>query len=175
MALATIIAGRYSGSLTPAGGSPTDVGVTDSPGYKIGFMADWELINESDAYGANVIEMIWRGFSDVGVAFVSKEYKNGPTQAMLPVMSYAVTGAVSMTTGLIGRRGTDIVGSLVLTALAATPAASTPATLTFTQCLPREGFRVEWFLDTKGRKAPVDLRIMPITDGANGCKYWLAS
>ncbi len=171
-----MIAGRYSGTYTLPSASALDLGVMENPGYRIGFVPDWELIKDTDAFAAQVIETIWRGFSLVSIDCISKEYKQGPINAVLGQFStYAPTGAVNMGTGVVGRRGTDLAGSVILSSTASTPAASTPASLTASLAQVREGYNVEWLFDSSARKAPMSFRLLPVTDGSTGARYWSAT
>ncbi len=65
--------------------------------------------------------------------------------------------------GVIGRLdvASSIAGALVLTALAGTPAAAAPATLTFTQAILAEGFPVELLFAPDLREVPLRFRCYP--------------
>lgn len=166
MPLASVIAGRYSATWTPAGGSPADLGITNSPGgYHVSFTPDWRVINNTDAYAANAIDAIWRGFSDVGVAFVAKEWKTGTIQASNVGSAFVVSGAGGFKSGIPGRRASDISGTIIMTSTATTPAANNPATATFTLVIPRPGFKHEWLLDSIERDLPFDFQVIGLTDG----------
>lgn len=160
-ALVTVIAGRFSSTYTVPSGSPLDLGVTDDPGYKWSFTPEVELVKDTDAYGAQAIEGIWLAFSDVSVDFVSKEYKAAPVNAITPFATFAPTGAQTFAPGLVGRRATDLAGSLIFTATASTPAAATPATMTFTYAFLHEGHRPEIIFGPRHRKVPIRFRIYP--------------
>lgn len=175
MALATVIAGRYTGTLTPPSGTALSLGVLKDPGYRISFTPAQELINNTDAFGDQVIETIWRGFSQVGVDFTSIEYLSGVLRGANPGATLATTGSTSFQPGLVGRRGTDLAGILILSAVASTPAASSPASATFTTVIIREGFNVEWLLGAQGRSTPIGFRVLPYANGSSLPEYWAAT
>lgn len=178
MPLATVIAGRYSTTYTHPSGSALDLGVTVSPGgWKISFTPSWKWIGPTDAYGDAVVDKIWRGFRDVGVSAVSKEWKAGTVRASNPASAYTATGTTNFDAGLTGRRASDIGGALILTVTAGTPAASSPATATFTTVFFRDGFRFEWMLDSIERDLPLDFEVLAASDGASPAmpRYWAAT
>jgi hypothetical protein len=145
--IATLIGGRYSGTL---GGA--DLGITES-GFTIIFNPKAELINESDAYGLTLIDLFWRGI-DVSTVFDSLEYKAGTITAAWP---WGTLGAM----GVIARLGSAIASSMVLTATAGTPAAATPATLTAARSLLEPGFNVSLLFNSKLRRVPIRFVNLP--------------
>lgn len=147
MALGTFIAGRYSSTLAAA-----DLGITES-GYEVIFVPKAELIAESDAYGQSLIEFIFRGI-DVSVLLNSLEYKTGTIAAAWP------WGALG-TAGVIGRLGSAISSSLVLTSTASTPAASTPASLTAGRSILSPGYNLSLLFNSKLRKVPIRFDVLP--------------
>ena len=171
-ALATIIAGRYSATYTVPSGAATDIGITNDPGYKLSFTPSWELIDKTDAYADNVIEMIWLGLSQVSVDFICKEVKT-QTMAMAtqfgaysnaapPVAqaSLPATGAAYFASGLVGRRGTDLAGALILSSTTGTPAVATPASMTFTHAALHEGNNIDLVFGPRHRTVPIKFRII---------------
>lgn len=178
MPLASVIAGRYSATYTKPAGSPLDLGITNSPGgYHIATTPDWRVIKDTDAYGANAIDAIWRGWSDVGVSFVSKEWKSGTVTAANPAAAFLSTGATAFDAGIPGRRASDIGGAMIMTATSGTPAASSPATATFALVIVREGFKQEWMYDSIERDMPFDFRVIGLTDSGSPAmpRYWAAT
>lgn len=71
--------------------------------------------------------------------------------------------ATKWTMGVVGRTdvGSSLVKSLVLTAVAGTPAASTPATLTIPRAILQEGFPVELLFAPDLREVPLRFRAYP--------------
>ena len=177
MALVTVVSGRFSSTLTPPSGSPLDLGIMKSPGYKIGFQPAWKNVAPTDAYAEQVIEQIWRGWSLVYVDCTSEEYKAGPLRAVNPVKTYAPTGATAFDAGTVGVRATDLAGSLIFTSTTGTPAVATPATATFSLAIAREGYDFNFVLDSDVREVPMSFRILPVTDGGSpvAARYWAAT
>lgn len=151
MAVGTFIAGRFSSTYTPSGGAPADMGLTES-GYDLSFAYSGELINQTDAYGAMLVDTIYQGLSKVQIGLTGLEYKNGLLAAVTPYGAMTATGATTLSPGVIARLGSAIAGGIILTSTAATPAASTPATLTATYALISDKFDVNWVYNSKLRK-----------------------
>jgi hypothetical protein len=164
-ALVTAIAGRYSSTY-----NSVDLGVTNDPGYKLSFTPDWELVKDTDAYGTNVIEAILLGLSQVSLDFVTKSITAGPYTAMTPFSTFAPTGAQTFSSGLVGRRATDLALSVVMTATALTPAAVTPATATFLYAMIHEGVNIDMIFGPRHRTIPIKFRI--IANGTTTANYF---
>lgn len=169
-ALVTVIAGRYSSTFTLPAGSPLDLGVTNDPGYTLSWTYEMDNVKDTDAYGAQVIEQCYLGPSDVSLDFVSKEYKQGPVNA---IANFTVTGATSFKAGLVGLRATDIAGSCIMTTTALTPAALTPINMTFTYAIVHEGVNTAIIFGPRHRTVPIRFRILPTS--STGAQYWSAT
>ena len=154
-ALVVCIAGRFSSTYGAA-----DLGVTNDPGYKLSFTPSWELIQGTDAYADNVIEAIFLGLSQVSLDFITKEIKAGPAAAITPFTTFGFTGAQVFQSGLVGRRATDIVGQVIMSATAGTPAASTPASMTFPYSMLHENVPVDQIYGARHRTIPIRFRIL---------------
>lgn len=63
--------------------------------------------------------------------------------------------------GVIGRLESAIAKQVVMTALAATPAAASPATITFPLCGLQEGYPVEMLFGPDLREVPLRFRCLP--------------
>ena len=72
--------------------------------------------------------------------------------------------------GVPGRLGSSFAKPLVLTAVAGTPAAATPATITLTKVKLANGYPVRLLFDAALRKVPLRLRVQPQDD--NGSKLF---
>ncbi|MEX2176192.1 MAG: hypothetical protein WD872_17655 [Pirellulaceae bacterium] len=70
--------------------------------------------------------------------------------------------------GVIGRLYSAIADSLILTALAGTPAAAIPATATFLLTVLADGFPVELLFSPDLREVPLRLRVYPNSNGVFG-------
>jgi hypothetical protein len=163
-ALISVIAGRFSATYTPPAGSPGDLGITDDPGYRLGFTPEFDEVKDTDAYGAAVIEMVTLGFSNVSLAFTTKEWKTATLLALNPFSTYAASGATTFKPGAVGRAATALAGSVILTATSGTLAAAAPATLTATYAIISKGFRAEWVLGPRHRKIPFQFTLLPYSN-----------
>ena len=148
MALATVVAGPYTGTHNAA-----SVGLTED-GFRLRQSVSKQLIR-SDAYGDSVIDSVYRG-GDVFLTFSGIEYSS----AIAPWIIY---GAGFGVMGQVGRldQGSTIAFSSVLTAVAGTTAQSAPATLTATQSIIDENFNQELAFAARGRFVPLTMRCYP--------------
>ena len=88
MALGSLIAGRYSGSYDPPGApAAADIGIAET-GFELSMRIGKEMINESDAFGLQVIDSIYRGISDCFCQATLMEWKTGVLQATYPYSLY---------------------------------------------------------------------------------------
>lgn len=166
MSLGTFVAGRYSATYDPPGGTAaTDMG-TMSDGYEISARVAKELIGETDQYGQMVVDAIYRGIADVFIQGTAIEWKTGVLLAATPYQAMAATGSTYFGPGTIARLDTDVCGVIILTATSSTPAASSPATMTATYSILAENFDVRWALTSKLRKMPLRFRVYPYLDTA---------
>lgn len=177
MALDTFIAGRYSATYqsNTVGPVNSDVGITKE-GYKIELQTSLEVVSESDAYGATPIDGVYRG-GQCMCDFTSLAYKTGSLAAFWPWGNTstgpgALGTLVNSTTLPIGVLATAIARTFIMTAVAGTPAAATPATLTTTQALLREGFPGSLLFHSKLREVPISLRFWPYDAGAGVVKFF---
>src|SRR5262249_26390625 len=104
---------------------------------------------------------------DVGLSFVSKEWKAGPIRAANPWATFVISGAGNFDSGLVGRRVTDVGGTVIMTAASGSPAAAAPAPATLTLCAIREGCKRDWLLASMERDLPFDFRVFGVTDGGS--------
>lgn len=164
MALGTFIAGAYSATYNPGGGA-ADIGIMEQ-GYQIGITYAKELIAQTDKFASTVIDAVFQGVSAVMVNCISLEYKNAVLAAMFPYQGTAMTatGASYFDLGTIGVLDTNEAGTLILTATANTPAASSPITLTASETIIRENHELQWALTSALRKIPLSFRLYPYLD-----------
>src|SRR5688500_2300542 len=123
MAITQVIAGAYTATYNSNAQSQT------TNGFELELNTHAEVINETDLYGESVVDMVHRGASAV-VTYESLVYN--VTNTVPAFYPWGSMGVIATTAAPIGRLGTNVASSLVLTAVANTPAASTPATLTAT-------------------------------------------
>ena len=116
------------------------------------------------AYGKSVIDDVYQGLN-VFIALTCMEYKSGPISAFWP---YSAT---------LGRMGTigvlmyTLSQALVLTAVAGTSAASSPATLTASKAILMPGFASRLVYGPTVRKVPLRFRCYPFDSGGN-VTFW---
>lgn len=70
--------------------------------------------------------------------------------------------------GVIGRLDSAIAKQTVMTALAATPAAASPASITFPLCKLAEGYPVEMLFGPDLREVPIRFRLFPNSSNVFG-------
>lgn len=165
MALGSFVAGRYSGTY-----NAVDVGMTRD-GYEVEQDADIDEIGETDAWGASVIDGIWRG-GNCFMQFNSEEYKAGSLGAFWPYGNAVAAGAGVLGT-LLNTAGTTPIGtlasvlakSMVLTVTPGTPAVGTVNTLTALLALLAKNYNGKLLFTSKLREVPVRLRLYPGTTG----------
>lgn len=165
-ALITTIAGRYAGAYTPPAGSPLNFGILTDDGYELSATPKSEDINMTDAYGGSLLDFIYRG-ADWRLRARAKEFAADLMKIAWPWGMG--TGALSPRMGIIGRRGSDIAGSLVLTAQAGTPAAASPGPVTLTAGLSvvAPNSVMALLLTSKVREVPVEMVLLPYSDGSS--------
>lgn len=155
MALGSFVAGRYTGAY-----NAVDVGMCKE-GYEVEQDMEFDDISENDAWGASVIDGIWRG-GNCHVQFTSEEYKAGSLAAFWPLGG--IGAFVTPSTLPIGVLASALAKVMLLTAVAGTPAAgSTPTltTLTASMALLAKNFNGKLLLNSKLREVPVRLRLYP--------------
>ena len=111
-----------------------------------------------DSYAEAPQDAIYRG-ADLAISFRLIEYDAAAVQTL--------KWPYSATKWQIGTVGTADVGSslakqLVMTAVAGTPAATTPATATFPKSILHENFPVEVLFAPDLREVPIRLRVYPV-------------
>lgn len=114
-----------------------------------------EPVNNSDAYGKSLLDAIYQG-GDYFASFQCMEYRTGSIAAFWPFGAMGVMG-------VIARLYFDMSAALVLTAIAGTPAAATPATLTASKSILAPGFNGRLLYGPTLRKVPIRLALLPFT------------
>lgn len=166
MAVGVFLAGRYSATYDPPGGTTAaDMGITEG-GWNIGIRFVKELINETDAFGGMTVDAIYRGVADVTLSTTLIEWLAGALRALYPYAAadHPVSGAGYFGPGVIARLDSAIAGAVILTATTSSAAASNPASLTATYCIIENGHEITKNLDSKLRKMPGRWRILPYLD-----------
>jgi hypothetical protein len=104
-----------------------------------------------------VTKLIYQG-ADYEAMFLAMEYKAGTTGAWWP---YGTLGLM----GIIGRLRYSLSAALVMTAIAGTPAAASPATLTASHALMSANFPTQLLFGPTLRKLPMQMDLFPYDTG----------
>ncbi len=155
--LGEFIGGRYSGTY-----NAVDIGPTEN-GFNLKQGLNEEVIQESDQYGGSLIDYFYRG-GFVQLQCDCKEYKAG---SRTPFWPWGALGAMANAGGPIGRRASDVASAMVLTSTTGTSAETKPATLTSTYSAPAPGFTGDLLFNSKLRRVPILLQLLPYTSGGN--------
>lgn len=153
----TIIAGPYTGTY-----NAVDVGFT-LDGFKYSNDYAAEMINQTDLFGEMLIDMIYRG-GNARLSYTSRSYKAG---SIGPFWPWGALYTMFTTAAPIARTARSVAQAFVLTSVANTPAAATPATLTATKAILAPNTQGELLFDSKIRQVPVSLLLLPY-EGASG-------
>lgn len=160
MALIQTVAGRYGSTWDGA-----DFGVTED-GYDFGLRIGGELINQSDAYGISLIEVVTQG-ADVTLSLNGLEAARATQRNVLsPYAPFGQTGPIGATGSLYGK-------TMVLTAAPGTPAAilQMPTSLTLFKAIIRPGYTATLKFTSKLRRVPLQLGVI-ISDLGGGVIGW---
>ena len=137
------------------------LGITDE-GYDLQWEPKSDVIGKSDVYGDMTLDLIYRG-TDWFFQTDFMETKAGPLAAAYPWGALGVQG-------IIGRLGSDVATSLVLTSTTGTPAVATPATLTATKPILAPGSNPNAQYNSRLRTMPVRFILLPVDSGAGVIK-----
>lgn len=125
-------------------------------GYRVSHSFFKRLI-QGDSYAQAPQDEVYQG-AEMFVQFRLIQYDAaGVAAAMWPYGAF-------LTSGQVGRVSVQqsIAGPLVLTAVAGTPAATVPATLTLTNAIIAEGYPVELLFAPDLREVPIRMRVFPV-------------
>ena len=164
-ALGVFVAGAYTGTYNGVA-----TGMTRQ-GHELEFTLKQETINESDLYGLTTIDAVLRG-GDCFYQAEFREYKAGSLACFTTPFTGSV-GSIFSAAKPIGRLASSEALALVLTSVANTPAAATPATLTASQALLAEGYPVKLLYDSRLRPVPIRMQLYPTVSGGTGS--WFSS
>lgn len=150
----TIIAGQYTctwnsvalGIMEGDAGLPT-----------LSHQTKAEQLANSDRYGKSTLDSIYQG-ADWFAQFTCMEYRAGSIAAWWPFGTLGLMGVIS-------RLYFALAQPLVLTAIAGTPAAASPATLTASKSILAQGFNTQVLFGPTLRKLPIRLQLYPVDTG----------
>ena len=166
MPLMQSVAGRYSATWTVPSGSPLDLGIMET-GYDLSWMVSKDLIDKTDAYGQGcTVEGFYQGMN-VFLAAIAKEWITGSVKASSPYNTPLNTGAGSFELGIIARADSGLAASIILTALAGTPAAASPTSLTAAGAILAESHEVKILYGPAHRTIPLKFRLYPYLSTTN--------
>lgn len=148
------IAGQYT---VTYGTSPGSVGQIKD-GIRLTHTVFKQLIT-GDNMADSPQDAVWRGM-ECFAQYTLLEYN--AAKALSVMWPY---GASYGTMGVIGRTDQNLAEPLILTALAGTPAASTPASLTASKAILAEGYPLELLFAPALREVPIRQRLYPNTSG----------
>lgn len=159
--LGAFVAGAYTSTYAPGGSGGGAMGLTKE-GYRLRWSYDTDDINQTDGYGSTTIEMFLHGLN-MWIGGIWMEWNANVVGAANPWGEYTNTGVSHLSLGIVARAATTVGGTMVLTTVAGTPAASSPATMTIPVAIQDKGFNVEYLLGPTHREVPFLYRIMPTT------------
>lgn len=141
-----------------------------------GWTLRWEVrehrVDDTISWGRALIETIFLG-ADWRLMAQSLEYSaSGLTEMIWPwndltddVVPEPVTTLFTVNASGISERATNRAsGNLMLSAVAGTPAALSPATLSAAQAVSGNGM---FGMDSRNRESPVEMRLLPYTFSSN--------
>ncbi len=167
MPLGNFAAGPYTAAHTPTlggvAGSSETINLTED-GWRSRIRILEEEISRSDAYGRSLIDTVFQGCRGV-VTTTFIEWRASMLKMSYPWVVVAPLGStkwiVVNATAAMGRLGSDNAGSLVLTAVANTPAATYgPATVTFGKIKAMADQDIEFYYGPAARKYSMNFDLL---------------
>jgi hypothetical protein len=154
----TLVAGPYTASY-----NAVDVGFT-LDGFRVGVEYSAEMINQTDLFGDMLIDMIYRG-GNGKIIYNSRSYKPG---SLSPFWPWGALGVMFTAAAPIARSARAVSSAFVMTAVANTPAAAAPATLTASKAILSPNTNAELLFDSKVRNVPTTLVCLPYESAVTG-------
>ena len=153
-----IIAGPYTGTYNSQA-----VGFTIE-GFRWGQEMLAEMIDKTDLFAKTIIDSIYQGMN-ARISYKSRVYD---ANNVAPISPWGALGVVYTAAAPIARSARAVAKAFVLTAVAATPAAAAPASLTANLSLLANGTNTELLFDSSAREIPVSLQLYPYEGAVNG-------
>lgn len=125
-------------------------------GYRLSHQVFKRIIT-GDTYAESPQDAVYRG-AEASIQFTLIAYDSAAVQTLK--WPYSATKWQIGTVGTTDQ-GSSLVKSLILTAVAGTPASATPATATFAQAILHESFPVEVLFAPNLRELPIRMRLYP--------------
>lgn len=166
MAIAQVVAGAYTSTYNAVAMEYT------RDGFQIFIDTHGEIINETDLWGDSFLDIVHRG-SSCRIVTECKVMDDTLATAgnMLAFYPWAGLDKISVaTTNPIGRLGSNVASSLVLTVVAGTPAAAIgtaagPTTLTASKAIIAPNSNLSLLFTSKARSVPLNLQCLPTESG----------
>lgn len=156
------IAGKYAATFDPVGATSIATIGQIEQGITIDHVVFKEEIR-GDNFAQTVQDSVFQGMG-VSIAYTLIEWN--ATNAEILFWPYG-TDYLTMD-AVIGNLDSNLVGSLLLTALTGTPAASAPASITLPRVILANGFPVNVLYAPALRKVPIRQTVYPSTQGVFG-------
>jgi hypothetical protein len=152
-ALGTFVAGAYTVSYNAVA-----AGISRA-GWELEITIKQEMIEETDLYGLTLIDTIYRG-ANFAIQTELMEYKAGSITCFTNPATGTI-GQILSAASPIARLGSGNAKALVLTAVASTPAAAAPATLTASLANLAPDYPVKLLFNSTLRKIPLRMIMLP--------------
>ncbi len=176
MALGVFAAGPYSALATTPTQSAGAVGLLQD-----GWTVEWTILEEeldkTDAYARTLIETFHQGLRCF-INAIFHEWKAVELRLLTPYANMLPVAATRMDAGIPGTQGSDQASSIVLTALAGTPAATVgPVTATFPKVKQSGNVNVNALFGPEKRQTPYRGHIFPLYSSGyvGGLNFWSAT
>ncbi len=183
LALLIPVSGPYTSVYAPgsaAVGTGTNLaqGITTDDGYRLLWTIHKQRIGNdgTDRWGQSLLENVYRG-ADFSIAYRCREYAVNNVQVTLPYGAPLSGNAVlRVALGIPGvcDDTSGFTGVMAMTAIAGTPAATNPATLTASHAIIADGQQYDLLFTSKLREVPILLNLLPIavSSGISTSPVW---
>ena len=166
-----------SGPYASTWAGASSLGMMDDNGFQVGMRLHGEEVNRTDAYAMTLIEAIYQG-QDWNITLTAREWnKSGTSNVLLSsflpfgqLTSLLPSPTINGVSGpsqafTIGDRFSKYAQILVLTALLATPAPTSPLSLTANGAILSPSNQSRFTMTSKVRDLPLDFALLPYVGG----------
>ena len=168
MAITAPVAGAYTGTLNQNGAGALALNYTRQ-GFNLNFAIKAERVEESDIYGLSLIDIIFRG-CQLSIDTICRVYSSVTRNALMPWTG--TFGRVYDAANPIAQLASVRNDTLVLTAVAATPAATAgPATFTATGVTISPDNNLQIVLNSTLREVPLRWDVLLKDSGGTGSLF----
>lgn len=160
------VAGAYTGAW-----NAQNLGLVRK-GFEIRSRISKNIVTDSQIYGDTVLDAVYNG-QNMFIGFTMMEFTKAILVGLFNCYSYGASSVPSASMskanmgqlGVVGLMdvGSLLVKSLVLTAVAGSTAATSPATVTANQSILAEDSDINYMLSLENRELPLVLRLYPYT------------